>query len=49
MFFQCVVAMQFHPGQKAPMSVTECARYADMMMEEFLCRMLPEEPSLAAR
>lgn len=34
MYFASVVAMQFHPGRKDPLSIEECARVADEMLAE---------------
>lgn len=35
MFYQAVVAMQFHPGSKMRLSPEACAAYADEMLAEF--------------
>jgi len=39
MFFSSVVAMQYHPGNRARMSLFDCGEIADEMLTEYLRRM----------
>lgn len=44
MFYANVVAMDLHPGnQDRSHTLADCARIADLMLEEYLCRFSQQE------